>query len=265
MKKKSKIIILILIGLLISILSIYIIDIYRFNNNQKPLITLGITIKDYNDGSVTEYNSIGYKFVEYDREWIKGYKKEFIYGKQKNLLTEQFEISVNNYTPCNNDLTFYVQSYRSYYLSCINNITVSFRNGVNKELKDAFQEGMITIYDIINKTSDKTDYLNNDETVYTFKNYKILICNNRIIFGDLNLNITEDLCNTYLTGTINKINNKTITLTLDEEYSNIGDIITFNTDNTYQVGDKLKVYYTGEILEIYPPIIKDVIKIEVIK
>ena len=41
---------------------------------QKPLIVLKETKYDYDDGSATEYMSLGYKFIVYNRNSLRAYK-----------------------------------------------------------------------------------------------------------------------------------------------------------------------------------------------
>lgn len=260
MKKSTRIIILIILGILITFLSIYTIDIVRFNKEKKPLITFKTKITNYSDGDVTEYYSLGYKFIKYNREWLNDYEKDFIFNGLKNDFTEQFEIATNTYTPCTRELELYTKSIRNYYLSCVDNILISFRNGVNKDLKEALEEGMLTIYDVTNKTNDKKLYSDGGSTMYTFNNFKILICNKlntnninkNVVIGDSSLDINENLCEdeyASLIGVVSKVKGNIVTLTLDEKYQKLGQDLTFTTENknTYKIGDKLKIYYNGQI------------------
>lgn len=48
-------------------------DYYRATKNEPPLIIVSEKTVDYNDGTVTEYNSLGYKYIVYKRSSRKGY------------------------------------------------------------------------------------------------------------------------------------------------------------------------------------------------
>lgn len=43
-------------------------------NVQKPLIVLSKKVHTYDDGSVTEYISLGYKYIEYNRSSLRAYE-----------------------------------------------------------------------------------------------------------------------------------------------------------------------------------------------
>ena len=48
-------------------------DYYRATKNQPPLVILKEELHKYSDGTVTEYTSFGYKYVEYNRTSSTGY------------------------------------------------------------------------------------------------------------------------------------------------------------------------------------------------
>ena len=43
-------------------------------NVQKPLIVIKTNTYNYDDGSATEYMSLGYKYVEYNRNSLRAYE-----------------------------------------------------------------------------------------------------------------------------------------------------------------------------------------------
>ncbi len=48
-------------------------DYYRATNNEPPVIILDEKKYDYSDGTATEYMSLGYKYIVYNRTSRKGY------------------------------------------------------------------------------------------------------------------------------------------------------------------------------------------------
>lgn len=48
-------------------------DYYRSTKNEPPLIVLEEKTHEYSDGKVTEYVSLGYKYITYNRSSRKGY------------------------------------------------------------------------------------------------------------------------------------------------------------------------------------------------
>ena len=67
---KRRIIAIIILVLIVLYLGILLIDIARFHKGDKPLITLGQSVKEYDDGKVETYTSIGWVFRYYTRETI---------------------------------------------------------------------------------------------------------------------------------------------------------------------------------------------------
>ena len=75
-KRKRKILIrriiaIILLVLIVIYLVILFIDTRRFKNGKYPLITTNIATKEYDDGTVKTYYSLGWAFRYYNRETIK--------------------------------------------------------------------------------------------------------------------------------------------------------------------------------------------------
>ena len=66
-----RIIAIVLLSLLVQYLLILFVDTRRFKNGKYPLITTKTVTKEYDDGKVTSYYSIGWIFRFYDRETIK--------------------------------------------------------------------------------------------------------------------------------------------------------------------------------------------------
>ena len=69
----KKVISAIITIILIAWVGLLAYDYYRAKNNQKPLVVLKTVTKDYEDGSVNEYTSFGYKYIEYKRTSRKGF------------------------------------------------------------------------------------------------------------------------------------------------------------------------------------------------
>lgn len=67
----KRIIAIILLSLIVIYLLILFIDTRRFKHGKLPLITTKVETKEYDDGTVTSYYSIGWIFRFYDRETIK--------------------------------------------------------------------------------------------------------------------------------------------------------------------------------------------------
>ena len=68
--KKKRIIVIIALGLVILYLGVFLNDIRRFHKGDKPLITVSQSIKEYDDGKVETYTSLGWVFRYYLRETI---------------------------------------------------------------------------------------------------------------------------------------------------------------------------------------------------
>ena len=67
---KRRIIVIILLVLFVSYLGLLLNDIRRFKNGEHPLITISSSTKEYDDGKVETYVSIGWLFRYYYRETI---------------------------------------------------------------------------------------------------------------------------------------------------------------------------------------------------
>ena len=67
----KRIITIMILLLIIIYLVLLLIDIRRFRNGENPLIITNTSIKEYDDGTVKSYYSIGWVFRYYDRETIK--------------------------------------------------------------------------------------------------------------------------------------------------------------------------------------------------
>lgn len=67
---KKRIIAIVILVFIVLYLGILLIDISRFHKGEKPLITIGHSIKEYDDGKVETYTSIGWLFRYYTRETI---------------------------------------------------------------------------------------------------------------------------------------------------------------------------------------------------
>jgi len=89
MKIFKKVISIIFTVLIISWLSIGVYDFLKCgqkNKNgdvQKPLIVLSEKVHNYDDGNVTEYISLGYKYIEYNRISLSAYEFAPFWGDIK--------------------------------------------------------------------------------------------------------------------------------------------------------------------------------------
>lgn len=108
MKRKTKRIIEIcLLVLVIGYLILFLVDYNRSKNSEKPLIVINTKEKEYDDGKVTSYFSLGWVYREYRREtitdneiapfWSKiKYDNELIRENEDNLPElEEYEIPSN--------------------------------------------------------------------------------------------------------------------------------------------------------------------------
>ena len=251
MKKKLIIILGIILLLYIGLI---IVDAKRINKNDKPLLTLKTKEYNYADGKAYEYISLGYKYVKYEREWLNDKEMLFITSNLKDNSIYDFTLSVVE-TDCNKDPQLYVSSYRKYYLNCLDNVYVNFKDGENKELKDAFSKNMLTLNMVLSKTSNITRIKDSTSAIYKFTDFDILVCNETLkdavndilIAKDLTKNDAIKMCgNTYFVGTITEIGEENFTVKV-----NSSDII-INKKNlgNFELNDKIKVYYSGNIQEI---------------
>ncbi len=83
-KKKiiiRRVIVIIVLLIIVSYLGILLNDIRRFKNGENPLIITKYEKKEYDDGNVTSYYSLGWVFRYYDRETIKENKIETSWSK----------------------------------------------------------------------------------------------------------------------------------------------------------------------------------------
>ena len=67
---KRRIIVIIILLIFLGYLGILLNDIRRFHNGENPLITLSSSTKEYDDGKVETYVSLGWVFRNYTRETI---------------------------------------------------------------------------------------------------------------------------------------------------------------------------------------------------
>lgn len=67
---KKRIIVIVVLVLVVSYLGLLLNDIRRFKNSEHPLITISSNIKEYDDGKVETYVSLGWVFRYYYRETI---------------------------------------------------------------------------------------------------------------------------------------------------------------------------------------------------
>jgi hypothetical protein len=66
-----RVIVIIVLGLIVVYLGLLLNDIKRYHNGLLPLIITNTSVKEYDDGTVTTYSSIGWVFRFYQRETIE--------------------------------------------------------------------------------------------------------------------------------------------------------------------------------------------------
>lgn len=80
LKVVKKIISILVTSLLVFWAVVFVFDFIRCGHNdkngniQKPLIIIKTNTYNYDDGSVTEYMSLGYKYIEYNRNSLRAYE-----------------------------------------------------------------------------------------------------------------------------------------------------------------------------------------------
>lgn len=253
MKKK----LIIVIGIIVLLyIGLVVIDLKRVDTHEKPLLTLKTKAYKYADGKAYEYISLGYKYVKYEREWLNDKEMLFITSDLQDNSQYDFDISVISSDKCNEEPELYISSYRNYYINCLDNIYVNFKDGENKELKDAFSKNMITLNSVLNKTSKITRIKDSTSVIYEFKDFDILVCHETInnVTNDIVIapKLTKDdaikICgDSYFVGTITEIGETTFTVIKNSSKEEI--IINKENLGVFQLNDKIKVYYIGNILD----------------
>ena len=66
MKKVFKVILIVLIVIIVLWGVVFAIDYIRYKNDKEPMLQISSHMYDYYYGSVHEYTSFGYKYIEYD-------------------------------------------------------------------------------------------------------------------------------------------------------------------------------------------------------
>ena len=66
-----RIIAILILLLILAYLGLLLNDIRRYHNGQTPLIIMNTWTKEYDDGTVTTYYSLGWVYRDYERETIK--------------------------------------------------------------------------------------------------------------------------------------------------------------------------------------------------
>ena len=83
MKKIIKISCIVVISILVLWLSLYLVDNARYRKGDKPLFTLKTKNYLFFDGKVTEYDSLLYKMIVYNRKSMK--ETSFNSGKKYSI------------------------------------------------------------------------------------------------------------------------------------------------------------------------------------
>lgn len=80
---KKRIIAIVILVLIVLYLGLFLNDIRRFHKGEKPLITISQKVKEYDDGKVETYTSLGWVFRYYLRETINQNEIAPIWSKIK--------------------------------------------------------------------------------------------------------------------------------------------------------------------------------------
>ena len=121
MKKVLIIIASILTIIILSLVIIFVIDVFRFSDHKKPLIVLKVKHFDLEDGTITQYRSLGYEFLDINRRDIKGF--EFNFGYTKSFVEEkEYRILYDGvmHEDCSSySHLVYEDSQNKYYIECV--------------------------------------------------------------------------------------------------------------------------------------------------
>lgn len=148
MKKKNIIIILEILFILWIIL--FIINIFLNFFEKKPLVVFKTNTYEYSDGKTTEYISLGYKVIHYDRSSKRAWNLTFIFTKIDNIkLTWQVKTKTEACKFTNE--TIYTENNIEYRLPCqsIDDIYILYSDGSTKTLKEVLDGKLIPINDLI--------------------------------------------------------------------------------------------------------------------
>lgn len=254
MKKK----LIIILGIIVVLYGgLVFIDLKRINKHEKPLITLKIKEYQYADGKSYEYLSLGYKYVKYEREWLNDKEMLFITSAIRDNSQYDFELSVSLNNECQEEPQLYISSYRNYYINCVDKIYLNFKDGENKELKDAFSKNMVTLNAILNKASRINRIKDSTSAIYEFKDFDILVChetinnvtNDVVIDSEITKEDAIKICgNSFFVGTITEIGETTFTVTVNPFKNQI--IINKQNLGIFELNDKIKIYYIGNMQDI---------------
>lgn len=144
MKKIIKIGIIVLVSLLVLWFSLYLVDNARFRKGNKPLFTLKTKNYLFFDGTVTEYDSLLYKMVVYNR---KSMKEKSFKALWKPIVNDSGNIylTYKNKDNCNTQsYIFYEDDNYKYNLKCKYEYFVNYDNKTYS-IKDAIDKNIISI------------------------------------------------------------------------------------------------------------------------
>lgn len=150
--KKTLIIIASILTFIIAIfLLIFVIDVFRFSHHKKPLIVLNTKHYDLEDGSITQYKSILYEFLEVDRLDYKGF--EFNFGHTKKFTEESaYRILYDGemYEDCASHSTLlYENETELYYIECVDMDKMYVLHGEERyNITEALNNKYIKVKDI---------------------------------------------------------------------------------------------------------------------
>lgn len=144
MKKIIKISCIIVISILVLWLSLYLVDNARYRKGNKPLFTLKTKNYLFFDGKVTEYDSLLYKMIVYNRKSMKETSFKAIWKKIINDSNDIY-LTYKNKDKCDNSsYTFYEDENYKYNLECKYEYDVNY-NGKKYSIKDALDKKILTI------------------------------------------------------------------------------------------------------------------------
>ena len=144
MKKIIKIGIIVLVSLLVLWFALYLVDNARFRKSNKPLFILKTKNYLFFDGTVTEYDSLFYKMIVYNRKSMKENSFKALWDPIVND-ADNIYLTDKNKDNCNSSVyPFYEDDNYKYNLECKYEYFVNYDNK-KYSIKDAIDKNIISI------------------------------------------------------------------------------------------------------------------------
>lgn len=198
MKKKTTIIMILLVTIFLILITIYFVDIYMMRNN-KPVV----------------FSTWGYDYAPPE-----------VLGEVVNIVDKTKE---NNNFACGMALEqIFEDGKNKYYLNCIksDNIIVKYEKGYEENLKNALINGTVRISDL-----DKfnIDYIVQEKEFQKENSFIATVIGKTATYIIVKPNKNESE-----SGSADKI------------------VVEHGKDHMYEIGSKVVICYTGDIMETYP-------------